>query len=152
MSSGIRLQNHKKVILFPPPELWTFYDFGDGATNYIQEWHGALSERAQFALNDLLKSNRKIENPRDWYGYRAFSEGKLQKFRLWELKFRADKLQHRIIGICGRQRKQAIFLIGCHHKMNVYTPRDALRTACRRSVSYWNNEATLHERKVRTDP
>ncbi len=144
------MQNHKKVI-YLTPKLWTFYDYGEGGTNYIEDWYRSVSEEAQFLFDDILKQNQKIEVPRYWVSSRPLSGGELKGHQLWEFRFFEGDIQHRVIGTFGDFRKQAVLLLGCYHKMKVYTPRDALTTARKRATNYRDGKARIYERKVKTD-
>lgn len=152
---GIRLPNHKKVIQLvyrksevDPP--WRFFDCLENNRNVIElDWYQGLSEEAQDIFDSLLKQNQKVSLPVHWSGMK-FLKGDCQKEGIWEWRFFADDRQQRVLGIFAEQRKEAVFLIGCYHKQNVYTPAGCLETAIRRAkaVRKWR---TVSERKVKTD-
>jgi len=75
--------------------------------------------------------------------------GESRRERIWELRFYADGRQYRILGKFGSIRKQAILLCGCYHKGRVYTPANAIETACKRSRALGSGEAKLCARKIR---
>ena len=148
------MRNHKKVILSlvtERPEPWTFWDYVRGGNNPIEEWYQNLSDEALNLFDGILKNASKTEHPINWIGFKRFLKGKYKQGRLWELFFRADKRQHRVIGFFRDQRKQAGLLMGCYHKQNVYTPPDALDTAFKRAKDIREGRATLHERKIKND-
>ena len=141
---------HKKVIEFPSSGIWSFFDFGyPNGTNPIQDWYQELSDDAKLDFDGLLKDNHKTENPINWIGFRRYMKGKLKAEKIWELGFFADGRHYRVLCKCGSIRKQAILLIGCYHKGQVYTPADALETAYKRAKAL--SEEGLHERKIRYD-
>ena len=127
------LTYNKKVIEFDFPGVWSFWDFQyPNNTDPVEDWYQELSEEAQFHFDGLLKDIHKTANPIHWVGFRRFLKGKSQQERIWELEFKADKRQYRVLGCFGNARKQAILLVGCYHKQRVYTPPDALDLAYKR--------------------
>jgi len=102
-------------------------------------------------VDALLKDNYKTEIPKNWIGTRGFLKGKYREEKIWELGFKAEKRQYRILGVFGKKRKQAILLTGCYHKQRVYTPTDALDLAYERSKALARKEGRLHERKIKKD-
>ena len=137
-----------KPILIP----WTYWDFVYlNGKNDIADWHRELSDDAKNLLQNILKTNKKTEIPINWMNFKRYLSGAARNERIWELWFKADGLQHRLLGIFGREEKNAIFLMGCYHKMRVYTPANAIETAIKRSKLFRAGEANLHERKIRLD-
>lgn len=144
------LKNHKNVIRFPS-QLWSFFDFVQEGKDPIEEWYQSeLSDEARFIFDDLLKNQRKIESLSDWNGFK-FLKGKLQEEKVWQLDFIADKRQYRILGVFGLGPKRAAFLLGCYHKGDNYTPRDALETARKRAKALREGRGELRERKINSD-
>jgi len=139
------LQNHKKVIPFPSSG-WCFFDYADE----IEKWYSGLLEDGQDTFNALLKLNSKATVPRQWNGCKML-KGEPKKEGIWEWTFFADDRQQRLLGIFGDERKRAIFLIGCSHKQNIYTPPDCINTAIRRAREVRDGKARLTQRKVRSD-
>ena len=146
------LTYHKKVIEFHSSGIWSFFDFEyPNRTNPIEDWYQGLSDDARMLFDGLLKDNRKTENPINWIGFRHYLKGKLREEKIWELGFYADGRQQRVLCKCGSMRKQAILLIGCYHKDQVYTPVDALETAYKRAKALSEGRANLHEREIKDD-
>lgn len=146
MVKGIRLQNHTKVIPFPSSG-WSFFDYADE----VEKWYWALSEdEGQETFQNLLKINSKASIPSQWIGCKML-QGKCKKDGIWEWRFPADDCQQRILGIFGEGRRTAIFLIGCSHKQNVYTPPKCLDTAIKRAREVRDGRAKLRKREVRSD-
>jgi phage-related protein len=148
------LQNHKKVIPFPgptPPARWSFFDYVEGGDNQIESWYQNLSEEARDAFDALLKNTCKIELPIHWTGFK-YLKGMPKEERIWQLDFIADKRQYRALGIFGRVRKQAVVILGCYHKGDVYTPQNALETARKRARALREGRADdPSERKIKSD-
>lgn len=142
------LTYHKKVIPSGPKE-WRFWDFTLGR-NRIEEWFQELSEGAQETLTSLLKLNRKIESPANWTGLR-YLKGDAKQHRIWELRFRADGREYRVLGYFGPGRKEATLLIGCYHKQNVYDPPACIETAIENKKRLEEGTATHNERKIPLD-
>lgn len=145
------MQNHKKVISFPGPPLWTFFDYVANGHNFIEEWYQKdLSEEGKFAFDSLLKNHQKIESCLNWTGFK-YLQGKLKEEGIWQLDFRADKRQYRLLGVFGNLRKSAVLILGCYHKGENYTPREALETAVKRAKALGEGSATINERKIKTN-
>jgi hypothetical protein len=145
------LPNNKKVIPFRQPETWTFYDWVDAnGSNPIEEWLAGESDEVRWKLNSVLKDARKRKSPTDWLSFKRFLKGKCEPERLWELEFKADRRQYRLIGRFDGQMK-SIFFCGCYHKESVYTPKEALDTAFRRAKLLSQGKAGKNERKVQDD-
>ena len=147
------MQNHLKVIQFPHPPKgsdadirWTFFDYGAE----IEAWYRQLSEKEQDTLQALLKLNAKADASTGWTGCKML-QGEGKEAKVWEWRFNPDGVQQRLLGIFGTKRKEAVFLIGCNHKQNVYKPPDCLRTAVKRAKEVREGTVRLNERKVRTD-
>jgi len=128
---------------------WSFFDYVDGGVNRIQEWYETLSEEAQDRFQALLKNTRKIQNHLDWGGFK-YLKGIAKVERIWQLDFIADKRQYRLLGIFQPGR-QAVLILGCYHKGENYTPRDAIETACRRAKALREGRASTDERTIRED-
>ena len=144
---------NKKVIYFPVKvEEWSFWDFVFSSdSNPVEEWRAALSDEGKLYFNSVLKNIRNIENPIHWTPLKRFLKGKYAKYRIWELEFKADGRQYRVLGNFGKERKQAVLLAGCYHKTRVYTPPDALDSAFNRARLLTEGRAKFRERKIRTD-
>jgi len=141
------------VIYFPVSVVdWRFWDFVFlNDSNPIEDWRVALSDEGKLNFNAVLKNIRNIENPIHWTPLKRFLKGKYVKYRIWELEFKADGRQYRVLGNFGKERKQAVLLVGCYHKNRVYTPPDALDTAFDRGRWLTEGRAKLRERQIRTD-
>jgi hypothetical protein len=145
------LTNHNNVILFPGVKTWRFYDFvNERDDNLIEDWKNGLSEASQNAFNDILKENKKTENQLNWLGFRGFLEGGCKKYRIWELGFKCENVQYRLLNIFEPGRT-VVLLVGCYHKGRVYTPADALKLACKRAKSLEEGDGGRHERAIRMD-
>ena len=145
------MRNHKKVILFPSPAPWSFFDYVSDGRNLIEEWYQKeLSEEAQFTFDTLLKNQQKIESVLNWTGFK-YLKGRLKEERIWQLDFIADKRQYRLLGVFGEQRKNAVLILGCYHKGDNYSPRDALETARKRAKALHEGKAEINERKIKSD-
>lgn len=125
-------------------------DFVQGGKNLIEDWYLELSEEARFTFDAVLKNHQKIDSITDWTGFK-FLKGKLHEEKIWQLDFIADKRQYRILGVFGQGPKKAALVLGCYHKGDNYTPRDALETARKRAKALREGKAELRERTVKSD-
>jgi hypothetical protein len=151
------LSNHKKVIPFSSvwqpeikPTLWTFFDFKDGQNNVIQTWYDGLQEEEQDVFESLLKINGKEPLPISWQGCKVL-QGDAKSEKVWEWKFSCGRIQQRLLGVFGPNRREAIFLIGCNHKQKVYQPRDCITTAIKRAKLVKEGRVQLDGRTARSD-
>jgi hypothetical protein len=106
-------------------------------------------EELRFSVHDGLKDAQKVENPTNWLCFKRYMRGKLGKHKIFELWFDCgDNREYRLLGIVGKERQHAIFLLGYHHKGNTYDPPGALDTAC--DYARWLEEGKLeiYERKI----
>lgn len=147
---GKLLQNHKKVIVFPSPPLWRFFDFVADGRNLIEEWYRELSEEGKFTFDAILKNHQKIDSQLNWVGFK-YLKGKPQEEHIWQLDFIADKRQYRLLGVFGQGRKNAVLILGCYHKGDNYTPREALETARKRAKALREGKAQISERPIKHD-
>ena len=144
---------HAKVISLRQdenPAVWKYWDCGTPTSNPIRNWHDRLSLEAKDKLNALLKDNAKIENTRNWGGFKHM-QGALKEQKIWQLSISDSGGQVRLLGITGSKRKHAIFLIGCFHKEKVYTPPSALETAVTKAKAFKNGMVQLYDRQSQTD-
>ena len=135
---------------------WRFFDYSTLSENHIEEWYQNLSIEGQILFGSLLKNNYKTSLFKDWMGFRGFLRGKASTHKIWELGFKSDRRQNRILGIFSEQeRRQAIFLIGCYHKEKRYVPPNAIETACKRANNLQKDlqegRAVLNERTIKFD-
>ena len=144
------MTNHIKVINFPEPEIWSFRDYTEGGVNRIQEWYSGLSQEAKDGFDALLKNTRKIANHIQWGGFK-FLKGEAKDERVWQLDFVAEKKQYRVMGVFGIGKKQAALILGCYHKGPIYTPKDAINTACKRAKALREGRAGTYERQIPED-
>lgn len=136
------MPNNKKVISWPQPERWTFFDWVDlDGTNPIEKWLAGESGEVAWTLNSALKQAAKCQTPQEWLGFKRFIQGKKYKDeRLWEFEFSANRRQYRLLGRFDGQMK-AVFFCGCYHKGSVYTPQEAFETALRRAKALSEGKA-----------
>jgi hypothetical protein len=136
------------------PENWTFVDCTVLSTGRrpFEEWYQKkLSDGGRFTLDGLLKTIHKTKNHLEWMGFRGFLKGKAAEYRIWELGFKADGRQYRVFGMFGAVRKRAILLGGCYHKMVVYSPPNAISSACKVAREIKAGRVIWNERKIKTD-
>lgn len=146
------MQNNKKVIPFPQSDFWTFYDWVDGdGSNPIEKWLAGESDEVRMVFNSTLKEARKRRNHLEWLCFKRFLKGmKYEQERLWELQFRADRKEYRLIGRFDGAMKAVVFC-GCYHKGSVYTPKEALETALRCAKALAQGKANRNERTIQDD-
>jgi hypothetical protein len=80
-----------------------------------------------------------------------YLQGKPKEESIWQLDFVADRRQYRVLGVFGQGRKKAVLILGCYHKGDLYTPREALETARKRAKTLREGKAELYERKIKSD-
>ena len=133
-----------------PPFRWSFWDYVEGRANRIEEWYqNDLSQEGRDAFDALLKNTAKTENHLQWGKFKHL-QGELKREGIWQLDFKADRRQYRLLGVF-RPGKTAVILLGCFHKGDRYTPENALETAVRRAKELREGRATVNERKIKND-
>ena len=139
------------MIFFLSPHFWSFFDYVADGRNLIDEWYQKeLSEEAQFTFDALLKNQQKVDSILNWTGFK-YLKGKPKEERIWQLDFIADKRQYRLLGVFGERRKNAVLILGCYHKGDNYTPKDALEMARKRAKALREGKAQTHERQIKSD-
>jgi hypothetical protein len=134
------------VIQFALPR-WRFFDYQDE----IEKWYSDLSEEGQDIFDAILKANQKAESPTQWVSSKGLQGGRPKEHSIWEWYFRADGRQERLLGIFGKNQKEAVFLIGCSHKQNIYKPANCLETAVNRAKEVRKGTVNVYERTVKQD-
>jgi len=131
---------------------WTFHDYVEGGQNPIGEWYtNDLSDAGRFGFDAALKNAARTKSELGWSGFK-YLQGEPSKEKIWQLDFRADGRQYRLLGVF-RPGRQAVLLIGCYHKGKVYTPPNAFDSAIKRAKAIREKKTgvTTSERKIRLD-
>lgn len=145
------MPNNNKVIPCSQSGFWTFYDWVDGdGSNPIEKWLAGQSDEVRMTLNSILKEARKRKNYLDWPCFRHKMKGKPGAEGVNELGFRADGKQYRLM-VKFDGELQTVILCGCFHKMDRYTPADALETTVKRARAFAQGKAKRHERTIQDD-
>lgn len=101
-------------------------------------------------FHSTLKEARKRQNHLEWLSFKRFLKGKYEQESLWELQFKANRREYRLI--CRFDgAKRAVIFCGCYHKGSVYTPKEALDTALRRAKDLSLGKAGRRERTINDD-
>ena len=137
--------------LHPESDVWRFWDYGTPGSNLFEEWYSSQSEAARDTIDGILKVCSKVEDHHQWLSFKRRLNGKYAAHKIWEMQFRSDKREYRILGIFGIKRKEAILLMGCYHKDGNYTPPAALDTALDRAKNFKLGKGKVRERKIKTD-
>ncbi len=148
----VALEYQKKVIPFRAEEgTWTFLSFETSSgVDVAVDWDVDKTLEAEFALNSLLKSERKTKNYTNWPSWRHKLQGDAGKYGVIELGFKADKRQYRILAMFDGSMRLVILCI-CYHKGSVWTPKEALATATNRAKLVLAKKAKLNVIKVTND-
>jgi hypothetical protein len=144
------LEKSYKSDIIMPAIYWSFSDYVEGGHNPVEHWHcNELSDLGRFGFNALLKNTAKTESHLQWPGFKHL-KGEPKKHHIWQLDFFADGRQYRVLGVF-RPGRQAVLLVGCYHKGQVYTPPNALDTACKRAKALRENKGGTRGRTIRFD-
>ena len=145
------MPNNKKVIPSSQSGLWTFYDWVDGdGSNPIEKWLAEQSNEVQMTFNSMLKEARKRRNYFDWPCFRHKMNGKPGSEGAYELGFKADGRQYRLL-VKFDGELQTVILCGCFHKGGKWTPTDALETTVKRARALSQGKASRRERTIQDD-
>jgi hypothetical protein len=118
--------------------IWSFEQFRSANDrDAVSDWRRGLSPARRAIMDVFLNRIAKMQswpsgtcNPLTGYpGY-------------WELRWTAEKVEHRIFGYYAGPRK-FVMLIGCTHKGKVYDPPSAFQTMQDRKGKLTRGEGTL---------
>jgi hypothetical protein len=118
--------------------LWTFKQFRSASgRDAIADWRKGLSPARRAVLDIFMDRIAKMK---------AWPTGICDPIRgysgYWELRWTAEKVEHRIFGYYAGQLSFAM-LIGCTHKGKVYDPPSAFETMQDRKSKITNKEGSL---------
>jgi hypothetical protein len=122
----------------------------DDGSNPIEKWLAGESDEVQMMFNSVLKEARKRRNYTDWPCFRHKMKGKPGAEGVNELGFKVQGKEYRLLFVFDGVL-QAVILCGCYHKMNLWTPRDAPKTATKRAKALAAGEAKRNERTIQDD-
>jgi hypothetical protein len=111
--------------------LWRFNGYiHPGGRDAIADWYRHQDERVQGAFDVVLEHLQQRVRA-DWRRP-AFDllSGKMRG--IGEVRFQANRVQHRILGFFGPANAEFTLLIAASKKGRSYNPRDALDTAVKR--------------------
>lgn len=120
---------------------WNFEQFTSAAGRQaITDWRkSALSPARRAILDTLLKRIGKME---------SWPTGTCNKLKgypgKWELRWTAEKVEHRIFGYYGGP-KLFVMLVGCTHKGKIYDPSGAFDILVDRERRLQTGEGRLSE-------
>ena len=133
------------------PVVWRFWDYGTPESNLFDEWYSSQSEETRDQVDGILKNCHNVEDHHQWLAFKRFLKGEYASSKIWEMRFKSEKREYRILGIFGTKRKEAILLMGCYHKDGNYTPHAALDIAFQRATNFKLGKGRVRERKIKTD-
>jgi hypothetical protein len=108
--------------------IWSFMELETvGGRGVISQWVGGIDVEAEEEFHGVLR-NLEITPRLLWVRpvYDVFDP------EIGEIRFKANKLQHRVLGFFIMDMKQYVMLIGATKKGQNYNPRDAVTTARKR--------------------
>jgi hypothetical protein len=110
---------------------WTFVEYVSGrGLGTVTAWlaEGSVTRRAEF--HTRLRFLAPIRNRLDW------EDSSFRKMRraagragLYEIRWKADSTQWRVLGFFRDGQREFVMVMGCSHKQQIYTPRDAIEKA-----------------------
>src|SRR6266853_1078787 len=118
--------------------LWVFNQFRSAnGRDVISDWRKGLSPARRAVLDVFLDRIAKM---------RAWPIGICDPIRgysgYWELRWTAEKVEHRIFGYYGGPLL-FVMLVGCTHKGKVYDPPSAFQTMKERNKKLTERKGTL---------
>lgn len=98
----------------------------------ILDWDVPETIEASISFRSAIRNSKKIKDYRQWPCWHHAMNFEAAKYGLVELKFPADNRQYRIIAkFSGKMC--IVLLCVCYHKMSVWTPSNAVKTAIERA-------------------
>ena len=108
--------------------IWSFVELETvGGRGVISQWVEDIDVEAEEEFHGILR-NLEVTPRLLWVRpvYDVFDP------EIGEIRFKANKVQHRVFGFFLMEMKQYVMLVGATKKGNNYLPRDAVATARRR--------------------
>ena len=135
---------HKIVI---PSIAWQFFDFTYKTnSNAVENWYCKQDEETQDMFTQTVDSCRDITNHLDWPHFRPLRGEPQKSLGIWEIGFCSLRREYRILGIFNG-KKRAVLLGACFHKQRIYSPPEAIPTACDKAKLLGSGGGKLCERK-----
>jgi hypothetical protein len=135
--------NKNVIPLTIEPESWTFMSLEtDYGRDVAEEWDTSQSFAANEAFRAMVKASKKIDRHTEWPSWRHPMDETAGKAGVVELGFKADK-PYRVLCIFDG-RKRIVVLCVAYHKQNVWTPKDAVKTATDRAKVVSAGKAKLN--------
>jgi phage-related protein len=93
----------------------------------VEDWLSSLTPEVRQTFATLLRNMAKMAH----WQYPEFKrlKGNKKLAGLGEIRVSEENKQYRLIGMTGPGKGEYTLLIGCSHKQQVYTPKDAKETA-----------------------
>ena len=122
-------------LMYPDKRLWKFFEYvTTNGRGVITDWvRKDIEKRAKIRFHTTLQYLSVLE--RDLWNrpeYCPFGPD------ISELRFDANKLQHRVFGFFIPDTNHYLMVIGTTKKGRIYTPRDAIKTAKERKKEFSN--------------
>jgi len=111
--------------------LWTFRSYVDpNGAEAVAEWYGQQSAKVQAKFDERLRNLQQMR-PDEWRDpYSKQLHGECDG--LVEIRFKANRVQHRPLGFFGPGRMEFTVLFFAVEKGDRFVPRDACERALRR--------------------
>lgn len=117
--------------------LWTFRCYSALGKDVIREWYDSRTPEAQAEFDNTLDFLAARERP-EWKRPQ-FDLLRNECAGLGEIRFKANKIQHRIIGYFGPQRLHLTLLVAAIEKDRKFIPKSTCSTAQRRRLAVEDN-------------
>lgn len=119
-------------------EIWVFMErITQSGRGVITDWYKDIEKTAQAEFDDTLRYL--AITPRDLWKRPEYDT---MTPEFGEIRFKANKLEHRVFGFFLSNSNQFIMLVGATKKGNDYTPHDAKKNAP------WYKTIVLTNRKL----
>lgn len=118
---------------------WTFrcYCASDGKRDVIQDWYDSQSPETQAEFDNTLDFLR--PRGRDEWKRPQFDVLHGECAGLGEIRFKANRVEHRIVGYFGPDRMKFAMLVAAIEKDKKFIPKSTCRTAQRRKTEVESN-------------
>lgn len=132
--------------------MWTFRAYITPAGNKdFKKWYDQQGAAVQAEFDASIEFL--APRPRDQWTRPHFDQLGGAQAGLGEIRFKAEKVQYRPIGMFGPAAYEFTLLIGSSKKGSSYDPRNAMTTALTRAKQITKGEASTHvwDDEVETD-
>ncbi len=128
--------------------MWTFYEYVDRSEpGAITEWIAALPNAQRAAAKAALAARLLyLSAAKEGTWARPYWDMLRRTDEIYEIRFKAKNIQHRVLSCYGPERHEVVMLIGAIEKGNKFEPGNVIGTAeDRKKLIREANHVTIYD-------